>query len=399
VTKKKIVTIWGGNGQSNLLSAFYEYGNDAYNISSIVSMSDDGRTTGELMRKFQDELGIHLPPPGDLRRCLFMMSGSPKRDELQQYMETVIERDLQISELSIWDYFRLVWADEDFKRHIESCNSSFCKWSTSQWDEEGMDSNFRESFLNYKLPLNSSVKGHKVGNILMASLYYNLNEDYNSMLGLMHNILQVQAHIIPVTTKKAYIKAILWNGEVIESQDRISNVAAYSSWIADLELMEDSKTAYHHSDVEDAIWWADYIVISPGDLFTSTISNFVIWWVQKAIINAKAKIIYIGNTTNKWWETQGLTCLDFVNKIERFLWRRIDIYLCNNKKLELTQDQRVRFQNNISVKWGDFLYLSSGEKSELNRRKIRCIETDLLERESFYKHDKLLLINALKAIL
>jgi hypothetical protein len=36
---------------------------------------------------------------------------------------------------------------------------------------------------------------------------------------------------------------------VIESQDRISNVAAYTSGIADLELMEDSKSAHHHSDV------------------------------------------------------------------------------------------------------------------------------------------------------
>lgn len=378
MVKKKIVTIWGGNWQSNLLSAFYEYSEGIYDISSIVSMSDDGRTTGELMRKFQEELWIHLPPPGDLRRCLFMMSWSKKRDELQQYMETIIERDLEISKLTVWDYFKIVWADWDFRNHLLTKNSDF---------------------LDYSLPLSSSIKWHKVGNILMANLYYNLNKDYNKMLKLMHEILEVQAHIIPVTTKKAYIKAILWNGEVIESQDRISNVAAYTSWIADLELMEDSKTAHHHSDVEDAISWADYIIISPGDLFTSTISNFVIWGVKNAIISAKAQIIYIGNNTNKWGETQWLTCLDFVNKIERFLGRRIDIYICNDKKLDLSRDERARFQSNISVKGGDFLYLSNGEKSELERRKIEYIENDLLDRESFYKHDKTSLINVLRKVL
>lgn len=233
----------------------------------------------------------------------------------------------------------------------------------------------------------------------MANLYYNLNRDYHKMLELMHKILEVDAHIIPVTTKKAYIKAILWNGEVIESQDRISNVAAYTSWIADLELMEDSKAAHHHSDVEQAISGADYIVISPGDLFTSTISNFVIGGVKNAIINAKAKIIYIGNNTNKWGETQWLTCLDFVNKIERFLWRKIDLYVCNNKKLELTNDERSRFQSNISVKGGDFLFLSDGEKSELKRRGVDFLESDLLDRESFYKHDKKRLIDTLMNIL
>jgi len=55
--KKRIVTIGGGNGQSNLLSALYENNfHRDFMISSIVSMSDDGRTTGELMRKFRDEL-------------------------------------------------------------------------------------------------------------------------------------------------------------------------------------------------------------------------------------------------------------------------------------------------------------------------------------------------------
>jgi len=382
MTKKKIVTIWGGNGQSNLLSAFYEFGDEEYEISSIVSMSDDGRTTGELMKKFQDELGLHLPPPWDLRRCLFMMSYSPMRDEFQQYMETVIERDLQISGLSAWDYFKLVWADDKFKEHLT---------------EKDKD------FLSYSLPLSSSIKWHKVGNILMANLYYNLGKDYNKMLSLMHRILEVRANIIPVTTKKATIKAILSNWQVIETQDRISDHAVYSSGIADLELMDDSKQAGGHEDVFHAIKQADYIIISPWDLFTSTISNFVIWGVREVIWSCKAKIVYIWNNTNKWgtirWETQGLTCLDFINKIERFLWRKIDTYLCNNKRLKLNSHEKSRFQNDISVKWWDFLYLSEWEKSELMRRNVSFVESDLLDRKSFYKHDRCSVMKALRSIL
>lgn len=389
----KIVTIGWGNGQSNLLDALYQYGDKTYEVSSIVSMSDDGRTTGELMKKFKDELGLHLPPPGDLRRCLFMMSGSKKRDEFQQYLETVIERDFTISELTVWDYFRLVGASEEFKIHLESfaASSPLSKGRIERGREIGV--------LDFTLPLSSSIKWHKVGNILMANLYYNLGEDYHKMLEVMHKLLEVKAEIIPVTTGKAYIRAILWNGEIIESQDRISNAAAYTSGIADLELMEDSKHAYQHKDVFRAIKKADYIIISPGDLFTSTISNFVIGGVKEVIKKSNAKIIYIGNNTNKWWETQGLTYLDFINKIERFLGRRIDIFICNNKKLELSREQKERFQNHISIKGGDFLYLSDGERSELERRKIQYIEDDLLDRGSFYKHDKKSIIEVLKKII
>ncbi len=380
---KKIVTIWGGNGQSNLLDALYKYFPlKKYHISSIVSMSDDGRTTGELMRKFQEELGLHLPPPGDLRRCLFMMSGSKRRDEFQQYLETVIEQDFQISELTLWDYFRLVWAGEDFHTTLQ-------KFAKDDF----------QGFLDFQLPLTTTVKGHKVGNIVMANLYYNLEKNYHAMLVLMHKILEVDAEIIPVTTGKAFIRAILWNGEIIESQDRISNVASYTSWIADLELMEDSKHAYQHKDVFKAIKQADYIIISPGDLFTSIISNFVIGGVRDVIEKSDAKIIYIGNSTNKGGETQGLTHLDFIGKIERFLGRRIDIFICNSTKLTLTKDQKESFQSHISIKGGDYLYLAKGEKRELERRKIQVYEAELLDTTSFYKHDKKALASLLEKIL
>ena len=374
---KRIVTIGWGNGQSNILDAFYRYLDKDIKISSIVSMSDDGRTTGELMGKFATELDMHLPPPGDLRRCLFMMSDSERRNEFQQFLETVIEIDRKISELTIWDYFNMVWANKSFLDHLKRID---------------------DTILDLKLPLKSTIKWHKVGNILMANLYYNF-KDYNKMLEMMHKLLKVRAEIIPVTTKKAYIKAILWNGESIETQDRISNVASYTSGIADLQLMEDSKYAYQHKDVFKAIKKADYIIITPGDLFTSTISNFVIWWVKEVIKKTDAKIIYIGNSTNKWGETQWLTCLDFINKIERFLGRRIDIFICNNKKLHLSIDEKEKFQNHVSIKWGDFLYLSNGEKSELERRKIRYIEADLLDRKSLYKHDKKSIVEVLKNVI
>ena len=184
MSKVNIVTIGWWNGQSNLLDALYKYGDSKMNISSIVSMSDDGRTTWELMTKFSDELGLHLPPPWDLRRCLFMMSGSDQRDEFKQYLETVIERDFLIKDISIRDYFEIVWAGKKFLKSIERYK------------------------LDYKLPLSSSVKWHKVWNLLMANLYYNLDQDYHKMLDVMHEMLEVKAKIITVTTSRAFIRAV-----------------------------------------------------------------------------------------------------------------------------------------------------------------------------------------------
>lgn len=64
---KRIVTIGGGTGSFVVLSGLKRYPVD---ISAIVSMADDGGSTGIL----RDELGVL--PPGDARQCLIALSGS-----------------------------------------------------------------------------------------------------------------------------------------------------------------------------------------------------------------------------------------------------------------------------------------------------------------------------------
>ncbi len=64
---KNIVTIGGGTGSFSLLSGLRKY---PINISAIVSMADDGGSTGVL----RDELGVL--PPGDVRQCLVALSES-----------------------------------------------------------------------------------------------------------------------------------------------------------------------------------------------------------------------------------------------------------------------------------------------------------------------------------
>lgn len=58
---KRIVAIGGGSGLSALLRGIKKY---PYNITAIVTMTDDGASTGRLRR----EVGIL--PPGDIRKCI-----------------------------------------------------------------------------------------------------------------------------------------------------------------------------------------------------------------------------------------------------------------------------------------------------------------------------------------
>ena len=66
---KKVVIIGGGTGNFTVLSGLRHHNLD---LSSIVSMADDGGSTGIL----RDELGVL--PPGDVRQCLVALSDSSR---------------------------------------------------------------------------------------------------------------------------------------------------------------------------------------------------------------------------------------------------------------------------------------------------------------------------------
>lgn len=75
--QKNVVTIGGGTGSFSLLSGLKKY---PINLSAIVSMADDGGSTGVL----RDELGVL--PPGDVRQCLVALSESSENlRELMNY--------------------------------------------------------------------------------------------------------------------------------------------------------------------------------------------------------------------------------------------------------------------------------------------------------------------------
>lgn len=74
---KRIVTIGGGTGSFTLLMGLKRH---PFQLSAIVSMADDGGSTGVL----RDELGVL--PPGDVRQCLVALSqSSEKMRELMNY--------------------------------------------------------------------------------------------------------------------------------------------------------------------------------------------------------------------------------------------------------------------------------------------------------------------------
>lgn len=64
-----VVALGGGHGLATALRAIRQY---AGSITAVVSVADDGGSSGRLRR----DLGV--PPPGDIRRCLVALAGDER---------------------------------------------------------------------------------------------------------------------------------------------------------------------------------------------------------------------------------------------------------------------------------------------------------------------------------
>jgi hypothetical protein len=53
------------------------------------------------MRAFKADLNIDFPPPGDLRRCLYVLSRSKYKKDIEKYFETIFDVDIPVKDLCV----------------------------------------------------------------------------------------------------------------------------------------------------------------------------------------------------------------------------------------------------------------------------------------------------------
>ena len=75
--KNKVVVLGGGTGMSHLIKGLKLF---PFDITTVVSVCDDGKSTGRLRNEF------HIPAVGDIRRILVALSETePLVEELLNY--------------------------------------------------------------------------------------------------------------------------------------------------------------------------------------------------------------------------------------------------------------------------------------------------------------------------
>lgn len=177
------------------------------------------------------------------------------------------------------------------------------------------------------------LRGHNAGNMLMTMLSH-YTGSFPSGVAALAEILDAKGIILPVTTDKATLVAELTDGTRIYGERAIDMPRGHQR-----EKIKDVFLVPHHADkirvfppVVDALKTADYVILGPGDLFTSIIPNLIVPGVMEAIKGSSARLIYFLNIMTKFGETHHYNGKDFVRQLENFTPEPIDVVVHNNKK-------------------------------------------------------------------
>jgi uncharacterized cofD-like protein len=176
------------------------------------------------------------------------------------------------------------------------------------------------------------LRGHSAGNMLltMLSQYAGCFADGVEALG---EILGIKGRVLPVTTDRATLVAELTDGTRLYGEAAIDVPRGdQREKIKNVYLVPHHGDAINvHSPVTEAIAEADYLIIGPGDLYTSIVPNFLVPGVKEAIENAKGEIIYIPNIMTKFGETHGFSLYDFISYIEQYTGQKVGHVIYNKK--------------------------------------------------------------------
>ncbi len=228
-----------------------------------------------------------------------------------------------------------------------------------------------------------SLEGMSLGNLLMTALT-DITGSFEQAIKKASKILHIRGKVLPSTLANTHICAELEDGTIVEEEFKVRAVG--KAPIKNV-FLKDSDVAPHPEAVEE-ILKSDIIIIGPGSLYTSLITNLLVPGIRNAIRNSKATKIYICNIVTQPGQTDHHKVSDHINSITKYLGEGILDYVIVNNNIP-RKDILERYQKegaelvlmdegvynlNVNIKKADLV-------EDLNQKRI------LWEKQDLIRHD------------
>ncbi|PIU74588.1 hypothetical protein CO005_02505 [Candidatus Roizmanbacteria bacterium CG_4_8_14_3_um_filter_34_9] len=228
------------------------------------------------------------------------------------------------------------------------------------------------------------LKGHNFGNIFLAALE-KVSGTYDEAIETVSYVLKTKGQVLPVTFNKLHLVAEYENGKKVTGEGLIDENHSEKSKIK-IAYLEPQGQA--NPKAIKTIEESEYIVIGPGDLYTSIIPVLLVSGVKEAIRQSKAKIIYIMNMMTKSGQTTNYKASNHITDLSKYLGREPNYVLINNG--EISPEILSSYGRYNEVKVINDLINKDGyqiiEKDLIDTKKVEKSSSDILYR-SILRHD------------
>jgi uncharacterized cofD-like protein len=226
----------------------------------------------------------------------------------------------------------------------------------------------------YRFEAGDGLEGHSFGNLFLTAMS-EITGDLERAVVASSKVLAIRGRVLPATLTDVSLWAELSDGRRIEGE---SNIGEADGQIVEIGCTPANPPALPAAIA--AIREADYIIMGPGSLYTSVISNLLVPEIADAIAARKVPRIYVCNIMTQPGETTGYTVADHIESIDRACGQKLFDAVLIQKKLPSTSClQNYAEQNSFPVmldredvkQLGRSIFSVSVMEEDINSRYLR----------------------------
>ncbi len=233
------------------------------------------------------------------------------------------------------------------------------------------------NLFTYRYSQGVGISGMTFGNLFMAAL----TDIYGSQEKAIEKtceFLDVQGKIIPVTYDSCQLVARYSNGRQVLGEHLIDEPANDENEGLKIVELDTIPRGRSNKQAIEAIKNADLIILGPGDLYTSVISNLIVEGISEEINKSKAKVLFPLNLMTKFSETNNFKASDFIEVLEGYIGKdRINFVLVHQDG-EMPKSVLKRYKEEKA-------YLVEDDLDSFRGPSLKVIRKDLVSNIVFEK--------------
>lgn len=186
-------------------------------------------------------------------------------------------------------------------------------------------------------PVETRYGHHPVGNLLIRSLTDSLG-DLESSSRWLGNWLGISGSVVPASVEPVTLLAET-DEKVITGESAIGRTAEHI-----LRLRFHPQWPRTPPAAVRAILGADWVVVAPGSLYTSTLATCALPQIVPAIARTPARVLWLCNLEPEQGETRGMTAEDHLSALRKHGVRVDDVLYDPGAELHFTPNTLARNQ-------------------------------------------------------